>query len=441
LKNLFLRSSFAGGRSSGAFFRHKATKDLKEGEKFPPSRVGGGFFGIRKSTRMGCKSANGGLICAISITISSTQDTKTCGFVYSEWNECINGKQNRTVVCVCNDTKSNDFSECLKHGFTVSPLTRVCDDGGRPDLDCKWKWTRWSTCTRECGSGNTTRRQVCVCQGYGNEFYGAAPDEYCIDMVHYGVETCSCNDYPCGDTPAFNKGYWMKKDEDEHWPIADGTFNCSLGYDKNMTDDENPRGKKYSEVLREPEPQRFQRYEWYFIAKEWIACKLNIANGAKLSPEARQIIDEIGLLLEFCNGWPEMDIYAIRGGKEKLGRINNNIGGLANVDKEMAILSGGGNSMDDEYEGSNRSTVTLVLVIAIPLVAILILGVVIAITVYHVREKKAAVQDQAAFESEDDPSEGEPLHGTIVQDPLPQDVELESEKPIGDETSDGEDHH
>jgi len=223
--------------------------------------------------------------------------------------------------------------------------------------------------------------------------------------------------------------------------MADGTFNCSRGFDPNMTDAENPRGKKYSEVLKEPRPERFQFYEWYFIAKEWVAAKLNIANGAKLSPEATMEIERIGYLLEYCNGWPYYDIYEIYAGKEKLGRINNNIGGLANVDREMALLSGGGSSTDDEDEVKSRSTVTLILVIAIPLAAILILGVVIAITVYHVREKKTAVQDQAAFESEDDPSEGEPLHGTVVQDPLPQDVELESEKPVGDETSDGEDHH
>jgi len=193
--------------------------------------------------------------------------------------------------------------------------------------------------------------------------------------------------------------------------------------------------------LREPEPERYKRYEWYYVAKEWIACRLNIANGAKLSPEALGVINEMEKLLEYCNGWPEYDKYEIYAGKEKLGRINNNIGGLANVDQEMALLSGGGAFQNNDSEGYPRSSFTLVMVIAIPLVAILILGLVIGLTVYHVREKKTAVQDQAAFESEDEPSEGETEKANLVQDPHPQEVELESEKPVGDETSDGEDQH
>jgi len=376
-------------------------------------------------------------ICSISILLSSTQVTYPCEFVYSNWTTCTEGRQNRSAACICDKT-TNHFSTCLKKEISVLPLSRECNgDDERSMFDCKWKWTKWSGCSRECGGGNTTRKQVCVCRGYG-----AAPEDYCIDTPHYGVEICPCNDFPCGDTPAFNKMYWMHKDEEGFWPMVDGTFNCTLGVDPNVSDHENPRGKKYSEVLRDPEPESYKHYEWYYLAKEWIACRLNIANGAKMTPEAMQVIEEMGKLLEYCNGWPEHDKYDIYAGKEKLGRINNNIGGLSNVDDEMALLTGGGKSGNDEREGSGpNASLTLVLVVAIPVLAIFILGIVIGLTVYHVREKKAAVQDQAAFESEDEPSEGEPLQSNVQDPSLPQEVELESEKPVGDETSDGEDHH
>jgi len=161
-------------------------------------------------------------------------------------------------------------------------------------------------------------------------------------------------------------------------------------------------------------------------------------NGAQFSNEALAIITEMGALLEYCNGWPNRDQFEVYGGKEKLGRINNNIGGLSNVDQEMALLSSGGASQyPNTEESQGPSTPTLAVVIAVPLVAVLIIGIVIGLAVYYVREKKNAVVEQAAFESEDEPSEGDPLQASVVQDPHTQNVPLESDKPAhsGDDSS------
>jgi len=378
-------------------------------------------------------------VCVLYITLTSANVSGTsgnCQFVYTNWTACAAGRQNRTISCACGGKPTVSLSPCLVQHYSVSPISRECDEDSDvelPELECKWKWTKWVPCTKPCDTGNTSRWQVCVCQGYSR----AAPDEYCLTMPRYGKEATTCNEFACGQVPAYNKGYWILRDDEGYWPIPDATFNCSHGIDPNDTADDIPRGKKYSEVLKDDEPESHKHFEWYFLAKEWIACKLNMENGAIFTPEATSVITEIGLLLEYCNGWPTKDQFEIYAGKEKLGRINNNIGGLANVDQEMALLENGGASANGNTEAPITSP-TLAVFIAVPLVALLVIGIVIGLAVYYVREKKNAVVEQAAFESEDEPSEGDPLQtGGVVQDPLTQNVPLESDKPAhsGDESS------
>ena len=67
--NLWFTSWFARGRRSGSFCRHAATNSLNASEKLPPSNRGGGFFGMKKSTRMGCRSLYGGVPLAASIAV------------------------------------------------------------------------------------------------------------------------------------------------------------------------------------------------------------------------------------------------------------------------------------------------------------------------------------------------------------------------------------
>lgn len=66
--NLCFLSSLVLGRLSGSLLRQSATKSLKPLVK-SPSSVGGGFFGIRKSTRIGWRSELGGSPLASSIAV------------------------------------------------------------------------------------------------------------------------------------------------------------------------------------------------------------------------------------------------------------------------------------------------------------------------------------------------------------------------------------
>jgi len=383
------------------------------------------------------------VVLILCITYSSARVSKlqqaptssSCSFVYGNWGACTSENiQNRTIACVCGTLVDTNLIKCLSQEVAMQSITRNCpsitdvdgdddddddsdddDDGDDEETVCKWKWTKWTQCSADCGGGNTTRYQVCVCEGANV----AVPSTWCDDETLYGVEKTVCNDFKCGGTPAFNKIYWTYKEEQGTWPIKDGVFNCSMGVDP--TDTDSPKGKSYSSVLLDPTPEDHTHSEWYLIAKEWIAAELNIANGVTFTPDALEIISQMGNLLDYCNGWPTQDVYEVYAGKEKLGRLNNNIGGLSNVDAELALLQG--HSYSDQSNSPEESAGNLALLITIPLVAVLIIGVAIGLTVYYVREKRNAVVEQVAFESEDDASEGEPLQATA-----PQGVPLETDK-------------
>jgi len=262
--------------------------------------------------------------------------------------------------------------------------------------NCYWKWSRWAACSQLCGGGNTTRVPQCFCDA----FLTPVPDDKCDINLFYGRETVPCNEFKCGSTPALNKLYWISKDETTHWPIENRTFNCSQGYD---TDADSPMGKTYSQVLSDPYPASHKHFEWYFLAKEWITAQLNIVNGVVFSPEEMDVINTVSVLLEYCKGFTDDQeplIYAL---KEKLGRMNNNIGGLSNVDDEVALRTNGRTMRDD----ASLNRMTFILAIAVPLVAVVIIAVALGLTIYYVRDKTTVAKEE--FESED---EEEPLQNT-----------------------------
>mmetsp|Transcript_145414 Transcript_145414/g.205871 ORF Transcript_145414/g.205871 Transcript_145414/m.205871 type:complete len:256 (-) Transcript_145414:496-1263(-) len=67
--NLCFFNSFVVGLFAGSLFRQSDTKSLKPLVK-SPSSDGGGFFGIKKSTRIGCKSEFGGSPFANSMAVT-----------------------------------------------------------------------------------------------------------------------------------------------------------------------------------------------------------------------------------------------------------------------------------------------------------------------------------------------------------------------------------
>jgi len=264
----------------------------------------------------------------------------------------------------------------------------------KQDCECKWIWTRWSKCTAECGGGNTTRIPECNCNGELTE------NKKCDVNYYYGRETVGCNEYKCGNIPALNKLYWMSETDTNSWPMENSKFNCSLGEDP----EDSPKGKTYYEVLSEPRPSTHKNAAWYSLAKEWITALLNIANGAQFPSDGVKVVIEVGKMLEQCGGFSDGQLPEIYASKEKLGRLNNNIGGLQNVDDQMTLMRGNENLDSD----ARSSRLTFILAIAVPLGAVLLVAVALAFTIYYVRQK-TSVAAKDKFESED---EEEPLQTT-----------------------------
>jgi len=81
--------------------------------------------------------------------------------------------------------------------------------------------------------------------------------------------------------------------------------------------------------------------------------------------------------------------------------LNNNIGGLSNVDAEISLMTGENNAENPE---SSLSRMSFILAIAVPLAAVVITAIALALTIYYVRDKTTVAKEE--FESED---EEEPL--------------------------------
>jgi len=296
--------------------------------------------------------------------------------------------QTRTIDCVCGGV-AVDVEQCKD--MQPLPVEETCEE---TFVNCKWKWSRWTLCSMDCGGGgNTTRISQCICDSHDSP----VSDDHCDINLHFGRETVSCNQFSCGEVQAFNKLYWISIDDSLNWPIQNTKFNCSLGYDT----EESPLGRTYSEVLTDPYSSTHKHFEWFFLAKEYITAQLNIANGVKFSSEALQVITEAGQVLERCEGFPEDEIPLIFGLKEKLGRLNNNIGGLSNVDSQVAMMVGTtGRDNDNDNDVMKSPRHIMIMAIAVPVAAVVLIALAFGLTIYYVREKTVISIEE--FESEDD---------------------------------------
>jgi len=258
--------------------------------------------------------------------------------------------------------------------------------------------------------GNITRTPQCFCDDKSVSI------DFCKKQLFFGRETVPCNQFACGDVPALNKLYWMTREAAIDWTIEDNVFNCSLGDDP----EDSPKGKTYSKILTDPYPSSHKYYQWYYLAKEWITAQLNIANGVKFPQDALQVIKVVGHLLEDCAGYVEDDpkLYSL---KEKLGRLNNNIGGLSNVDAQSGMMMPGNNDLG----GERNSRLTFILAIGVPIAAVMIIAFALGLTVYYVRDKTTVAKEE--FESEDD----EPLQNSLIMsESKPVDVMPLEENPV-----------
>jgi len=361
------------------------------------------------------------ILCAVYFLqagAQTTTQTRVCEYVYSDWSMCVNGTQHRSMVCVCDGKGTEDLTFCLEQNIVVASLTQPCSD----KLVCKWRWTFWSACSASCGGGNVTRDEVCMCEG----MKASSPDDYCDLSQRYGTEVAPCNTFACGKTPAHSKTYWMQKAEDGDWPIRDGVFNCSLSTPANVT---SPKGKKYSKILMSKDD--LGHPQWFFLAKEWIAVKLNIANGATFTEDILVLVNDVERLLEKCDGWTGNDFYLGVSAKEKLGRTNNNIGGLEHVDVQVSKI------MNFDWSNQAKQNSNAALYVIVPCVAILVIGFIIGMTSYYIREKNHAVVDRGVFDSQEESSAEEPLKQK--GDNLSPMVNLENEEKF-DHSDSGSEH-
>jgi len=311
------------------------------------------------------------------------------------------------VTCLCDGIKS----EMEKCNYTKPVVQQDCE--------CKWRWARWSRCSSECGGGNTTRIPECHCN---NEL---SQDSKCDNNFYFAREVVSCNEYDCGNVPALNKLYWSST-APENWPIVNEKFNCSKGFDP----EDSPKDLTYYDILADPHPSSHLHPEWHLLAKEWITSSLNLANGVNFPLDAQKLILLVGDILEQCTGWPEEELPQIYTFKEKLGRLNNNIGGLDNVDTQLSFVLGGGN----QNHGESESRITIILAIAIPLIALLIVAVAITMLVWYVSRKTETVKEKFESEDEDEPLKsvdtmannptGEAVVGLDHQNPVSPDGDL-----------------
>jgi len=263
---------------------------------------------------------------------------------------------------------------------------------------------------------------MCVCEGFTVPF----ADSMCENVPNrLGTETVPCNYYACGLKPACNKRCWMSIFEPNvRNNITDGIFQCSMGCTTDVTT--CPKGKSYSQVLTEPVPPLAENAEWYYLAKEWYAAMLNQAYGAPLPPLAIQAMNQATQLLQNCAGWgpDEMKLLAIVYAlKEKLNRANNEIGGLDQVDDQVANMVGGMSGESNDEEGTNKSLIGVI--IGVPMAAVAIIAVAIMFAVYYVRRKSYVVVA---------PTETIPPESSLV-DNGNEEVPLEHDQQKGEDSS------
>jgi len=274
----------------------------------------------------------------------------------------------------------------------------VTTDDDSEDLQCQWKWSKWSTCTQNCGSGNTTRRGLCFCEGFSTPVSDGMCENLPLVQLH---EVVPCNEFACDARGPCNKICWVKLISQRLVKnLTNGIFNCTQGC---PSDSSCPKGKTYTQVLFQPVPKA-ENAEWYYLAKEWYSATLNAAQGVNLSSDAIEAINQAGTLLENCIGWgPDQiqllsQVYAT---KEKLNRANNGIGGLGQVDDQVAILVAGGYADSGTPETNGNDMTLLILSIVIPVIVVILALVVIVSWVYY-RRRTSMVVAHAEFPSEDD---------------------------------------
>jgi len=232
-------------------------------------------------------------------------------------------------------------------------------------------------------------------------------------------ETVPCNNFPCNSVRPQNKLYWQAlyentlytegedMDTDQVWPFSpSSTFPCTRG------DKFQFSLKKWSDILEDaPYPENTP---WHFLAKEYIANRLNRAEGTPTEGGADQALEEAQYLLSKCDGYTPEETLRAYSTKEKLSRANNGIGGLSDVDLYLGIKAGGG-GMGGDLGDSQKFLPSVDIIIAmVVVVAVVVVLMVVAVVVVRRRWRQPEViVDRETYdpeEEEQDERSAEALH-------------------------------
>ncbi|XP_036410900.1 SCO-spondin [Megalops cyprinoides] len=121
---------------------------------------------------------------------------------WSVWSDCPvtcgRGTQIRTRACI-NPPPRNNGTHCR------GPEREAQNCHAPPCLDDLCPWSQWSSCSRSCGAGVTSRRRNCVCDEGGDT---TCPPE--TELEREREETQLCYKQPCPDCPMSAWSEWTE---------------------------------------------------------------------------------------------------------------------------------------------------------------------------------------------------------------------------------------
>jgi len=216
-----------------------------------------------------------------------------CSWQWGEWSSCSkscgDGTSTRTQVCNCPGYGKSDNSRCPGYAQVDS---KTCNQGDC----CLWQWGEWSSCSKTCGAGTSTRTQFCNCPGYGKSDNSRCPG-------YAQVDSKPCNQ---GDCCLWQWGDWSSCSK----TCGDGTStrtqfcNCP-GYGKS----DNSRCLGYAQVDSKPCNQGdCCSWQW----GDWSSCSKTCGDG-------------VSQRLQYCScGYGKSENSKCQGYAQTDSRICNN---------------------------------------------------------------------------------------------------------------------
>ena len=155
-----------------------------------------------KSRKVLVTPENGGTVCPSNLKnvgdIEKVLLNETCPvdcqYTWSNWTnctaECGIGYQYRTPNITIQ--AKNGGAQCPSAPTYTActsgdPTCRTCINRSCVPIDCEYKWSDWSPCSKTCGGGTQTRNIIIT--KYPQDFGKSCPDN--------SVETQTCNSSPC----------------------------------------------------------------------------------------------------------------------------------------------------------------------------------------------------------------------------------------------------